>query len=182
MEKYIPYAKINVNYSVTPNGYNNIDNLDSIFRGITARDKVICRSDLLTSLRDVVTEENLKKYRELLWAVLSGKLTDATSVSQILTAFYTDDKKFKEYITAQFYLERSNDSFGIQVLKDLIQRVATTEQVWRTHLKPQGVKVFEVANMYVYYAVDDIAMTLSLPKNCVCEVLSNAKIWQGKTS
>lgn len=181
MVKYLPYVKANVDVSETRNGFLQTNGIDEMFRGYQARDKVICKSDLFSSLSDIFEERTLTEYREVVYAVISGNVCDAVNLSKYLTALYTSDSKFKTYIATMYYLEEKETPFGIQILESLLEKVRITEERWRSHFKRYGCKVFFSTNCYIYYAVDDIGMILTVPDDCNCEVLSNAKVWKGIT-
>ena len=179
MIKYIPYLKINLEVTETPYGFNKINNFDNAFRGFKARDKVLCKSDLLASLIDVFEETTIKNYRGIISAIILGDVKDACTLSKMLIALYTDDSKFKEYINALFYLEKEETPFGTQIIRSLVQKVRDVESKWKMHFKKYGYKVFMSANGYLYYAVDDINRPISIPEQCDCEVLTYAKNWKG---
>lgn len=182
MLKYLPYLKVNVDVQETKFGFKEIPGLDSLFNGFQARDKVLCKSDMLLSMSDLFTETTLSKYREIIYAVVTGRVQEATQLSSLLTALYVDDEKFKEYVATMYYLDESTVPFGIQIIQSLVSKVNDTEYKWKEHFKKTGSKVFVVANCCMYYAVDDVNTTVLLPANCKCEVLSNAKNWKGNTS
>lgn len=181
MVKYLPYVKVNIEVMETRNGFQQVNGLDSMFRGYQARDKVICKSDLFDSLSDIFEENTLKNYRDVVYAVISGNVCDAVNLSKYLTALYTSDQKFKMYIATMFYLEEKETPFGIQIMESLLEKIRMTEEKWKNHFKHYGCKVFFIANCCMYYAVDDVGMILTIPDDCNCEVLSNAKVWKGTT-
>lgn len=182
MVKYLPYLKIDVNVEETKFGFNTIKGLDSLFVGFQARDKVLCKSDIIQSMTDIFEEETVTKYREIIYSIVTGYVQDADTLSGLLTALYADDEKFKEYVATMFYLEEEETPFGVQLVQSLVQKVRAIETKWKSHFKRYGCKVFLSANCCIYYAVDDANITITLPEDCECEVLSNAKVWKGNTT
>ena len=182
MVKYLPYVKTNVEVLETRNGFQQVNGIDDMFRGYQARDKVICKSDVLSSLTDIFKDTTLSNYREVVYAILSGNVYDAENVSKLLTALYVEDGNFKTFISTMFYLEEKEISFGMQIIESLLERVRVTEERWKAHFKRYGCKVFFTANCCIYYAVDDVGMILPIPNDCNCEVLSRAKVWKGITT
>lgn len=182
MVKYLPYAKVDIEYTVTPTGVTHVNGLEEVFKGFKARDKVICRSDLLMGLQDVFELDMLTKYRTVIYSLIAGLITNTEQISGIITELYAKDTKFKYFVSNMFYMDVSEVPFGVQVLSTLKSKLDNVEYTWKEFFKSTRAKPFFTATGYLYYAVDDIEFTLCVPTACECEVLSYAKNWKSTTS
>ena len=83
----LPYLRIEVEEYETPFGYNVVSNLKA-YSGVSIRNNVIQRIDIISSMSECFTDENLEKYRSQIFKIMSGEFTDKDSICKVLTHFY----------------------------------------------------------------------------------------------
>jgi len=183
MESYqgvVKYLKCTVPAISYDTGIVDYQNLDSYFRGVYIRDKVILRVNLSTFFEEFFTKETISKYWVGILMIAKGLCTDPNQLSKVINDLIDKDDVFREKIR-YIYLSCPDDvSFGQHIMNTLASVIVKVENEYRSFFRGKPSVVICTSDGYLYFSIEDKDTEPLLPYKVDCEVLSNVKSWRGK--
>lgn len=179
----LPYIREDVTEIETAYGFTEIIGIEQ-YKDSVLRDKVVFRIDLLYALSKYFTEETLNKYRTLIYNIVVGNNRNKKLISKILKALYLEDIRFKAYIGEVIYFDESlNVNSLYSVVISSMQDILRNKKIDLIEaLKKKNVTFVADSHCYIYAAVNDKEIIVSVPAGYREEVVSRAKIWKGDFS
>ena len=149
------------------------------YDGITIRNRVILKFDILAGMSNVFSKDTIKDYRDLAFGIVSGYIHDANSLSTVLTALYTDDDVFHKYLSVIYLFDESlkEKSLANVLSCHLLDDYRIVFSMLVELLRLQRCKTILESSGYIYVSIPDDKFTLKIPGHFNEEVLSNAKVW-----
>lgn len=176
----IKYTREQTKVITYDTGLTDWENLDLYYRGQTLRNKVVVRADATIFLRELFSEEIIKKYRPVLMMIAKGLLTDANQFSAVIKDFIKMDEVFANKINYLFHGCPENISFGLYIIENIAGIITDTEARYRTFFRGNPEVVICISDGWLYFSFEDSLTGPTLPDEIECEVLSNAKNWKGQ--
>ena len=177
----LPYLRIEVEEYETPFGYNVVSNLKA-YSGVSIRNNVIQRIDIISSMSGCFTDENLEKYRSQIFKIMSGEFTDKDSICKVLTHFYRTDKVFNKFVSTNYYFGSSAGKtlYGIIIEAFKDKYLEAYNKAYEL-LRGNYYKVICESEGYLYFATPDrMDFIVAVPAGYKEETISYAKSWKGE--
>ena len=152
--------------------------------GATLREKAVFRIDLLYALKDYFLEDTLSKYRKLLYNMIVGNCQEEVMISNIFKALYREDKHFRKKLGEIVYFSDVlvYTSLYSVVIKSIQEKIYCTEKMIIKEFKNHYIRYLLTSHCYIYAAIEDSNIVISIPEGFNEEVVSHAKAWQGTFS
>lgn len=176
----VKYANKDTTVVVYDNGLESWYGIDSLFDGLSVRNKVVCRVDLCETLSDFFTKETIQNNRNAILYMAEGLCTDPEILSSALQELVKSDTVFETKITNIFYNMGNNESLGKSFLRQLSARFLEADSEYRSFFRGKTEFVICVSDGYLYFAIGDYDYEVELPYDFNVEVLSYARNWKGK--
>lgn len=178
----LPYMPIEVNEVQTPYGFPEVIGIDN-YIDASLRGKVVFRVDTLYSISELITEDTISKYRMLLYNLISGNNRDKQAISKIFQALYFEDEKFRVFLGEKVYFDNLEEkSLYTAIMTSLHTLIKTAESRIIEEFNFKNIKYIASSKCFIYAAVSDVSMTVSVPKGFREELVSRAKVWKGNFS
>lgn len=176
----IKYTRESTRVTTYDTGLTDWDNLDQFYRGQSLRNKVVCKTDATIFLKELFSEDIIKKYRPVLMMIAKGQLVDANQFSAVIKDFIKMDPVFANKINYLFHGCPEDRSFGSYIIENIAGIITDTEARYRTFFRGNPEVVICVSDGWLYFSFEDSLSGPFLPDKIECEVLSYAKNWKGQ--
>lgn len=174
----LPYLHRDAVRTTYVTGLSEVSGL-SDYVGVNIRNRVVCRVDIIAGMTDCFEAENLEKFRNLVFGILSGKICDSAKVSQIFTTLYLNDKTFRKLVGSVYYFgDLTSQSYYMAIMKELLASYRAKEGKLDRHFANYSLKLLFYANGYAYIAVKDLEGSVCMLEGFKEEVISRAKVWE----
>lgn len=177
----LPYLHELTNMYKTRFGYAVIEKCE-LYRGVYIRNRVVARLDILRMVKGVVDDEIFKKYRSMIFRLMSGMLKDDEVISKVMSELYVCDRTFKNYLGELYYFDSDTDKKSLYriMIERFKKEYLDAEDYVLGSLNTQRAKILFESEGYDYIAVKDEYGSLYLQEEIEMEVLSHGKIWDNK--
>lgn len=175
----VKYTKEESLVTTYDSGLESWNDIYNILKGISVRNKVICRIDLLEMLEDTFNAETRIKYRNAIMYLANGLCKDANTLSEVLKDLVNIDDVFSSKITMLYHILEEHESLGNKFLNMLSGRLYSFEEYFRQLFRGGSEFVICISDGYLYFSIADADYEVGLPKDFKVEVLSYARYWKG---
>ena len=182
METYrgvLKYVRGTVPVNEYETGWVDYPDIDSYYRNVTIRDKVIIKMDLAKFYEEYFEKETIAKYKPVIFMIAKGLVTDPTTLSNVIMDFINNDRVFKKQITTLYYSCPDDMSFGHHIMNTLAMIPTRVEEDLRSFFRGKPSVVICTSDGYLYFSIEDTTRIPLLPYEIEYEVLSNVKSWRG---
>lgn len=182
METYqgvLKYIRGSVLVTQYDTGWQEYNNIDDYYRGVTIRDKVIIKMDLSKFYEEYFDRETIQKYKQAIYMIAKGQVTDPNKLSKIIMELINNDKTFRSKITSLYYGCPDDISIGWHIMNTLASIPARVEEDFRSFFRGKPSVVICTSGGYLYFSIEDSDRVPVLPYEIDYEVLSNVKNWRG---
>lgn len=176
----VKYTRESTRVVTYDTGIQDWDNLDELYRGQSLRNKVVCKTDATIFLRELFSEDVIKKYRTVLMMIAKGQVTEPNQFSAVIKDFIKMDSVFANKINYLFHGCPEDRSFGSYIIENIAGIITDTEARYRTFFRGNPEVVICISNGWLYFSFEDSLSGPFLPDKIECEVLSYAKNWKGQ--
>lgn len=152
-------------------------NIENMYRGVSIRDKVICRVDLTRYLTCMFKDKTLDEYRNAIMNIITYKMSDVATVSAVLTILAGKDEVFANQLKEILVLCNEEDSFGNCILSAISDVIFNQVIKYTTFFRGEEEVVICCSDGFLYFSTPDDKHVLTLPCGAECEVISHAKNW-----
>lgn len=177
------YTKNTFSENRTRYGYRVIQGIEDEYRNCFVRNNVVIRVDVLSGMNRLLTQETIEKNRDCIFSIFAGEETNAEKVSRLLKWMYSTDLQMQKYLTTLAYSNEKvleeRSLYTILIIefskgyKDSVDRI-------EKQFVNQGCSYICESRGYIYFGVRDKNVEVYDRLNVRKEVLSYAKIWNGK--
>lgn len=175
----LKYVRSSVKATMYDTGLIDYEDIDSYYRGVTIRDKVILKMDISPFYEKYFEKETIEKYKPAIMMIAKGLVTDPNVLSNVITELVQNDSVFREQITPMFHSCPDNVSFGFHIMNTLAKVPIQVEEEFRSFFRGKPSVVICNSGGYLYFSIEDLNKSPLLPYKVDCEVLSNVKNWRG---
>lgn len=175
----IKYLKETTTVKTYDTGLTDWENLDTLYRGRSLRNKVVLRTDITKYLTKYFMIETITKYRPVFMMIANGTITDPEKFSTIINELVNTDEVFAKEIVHLFHSCPDDYAFGVHIIESIADIFKNVESTFRSFFRGKPEVVICVSDGWLYFSVEDNYYTPELPDNIECEVLSHAKNWRG---
>ncbi len=176
----VKYTKLTTTVTTYDTGLTDWENIESIYRDQSLRDKVVCRLDVTMLLSRYFELDTIRAYRPVIMLIVKGLVTDPTKFSNCIKDFMKLDSKFRSSIQDIYNSCPEEQSFGSYIIDVLADVFKNAESTYRGFFRGKPEVVICVSDGYLYFSIEDSMRVPTLPDKIDCEVLSYAKNWRGE--
>lgn len=178
----LDYVKETIDIGSSKFGLPISENVDLYYKDKVIRNRVILKLDIISSLTEYFDESTLSNYRNLIFQMVSGGITNPDLVVKTVNTLYQADATFKFYLGNTFYFNQDTKEkplYGV-IVKGLIQEYVRQRKAIEDNAIGFDYKLIVESNGYYYISGRDLDQEIILPEGFKEEVLSNARTWSGK--
>ena len=157
--------------------YHDRESLYDLFNGVSIRNRVIIRFDLLKRLESFFTQETLSEFRMVIFRILAKDFT-AEEYSSIFIELAGIDTVFAGVLRVLYDTMPSGYTFGDYIIENLVDPVLSAINMHTEYYKGKSPFVVGDDFGYLYISIADEPGEPPLLDE-VYEEVSYAKSWQG---
>lgn len=178
----LDYVKETIEIGSSKFGLPISENVDVYYKDKVIRNRVILKLDIVSSLTEYFDEATLSNYRNLVFQMVAGGITNPNLAVKTVNTLYQADTTFKFYLGNTFYFNQDTKEkplYGV-IVKGLIQEYFRQRKAIEDNAIGFDYKLLIESNGYYYISGRDLNQEIIIPEGFKEEVLSNARTWSGK--